>query len=246
MRAFSPGSVLRRVLAVCGVFAAALLGACGDNPNKGKIRYRLGFSIMVGGEVKSASSVLEVLFYGGGKNAMASPSAVRSYAKLMGGVAPIIDLGSRGMLAAAMWTDGEEYHRRKKEYGLTCQRPKGYDGFLNAFGKSAAELAALRVLRTELPERYYPSFIWIPAGASYRDAQQICWEEIPAVVGPDVRFQSAWVELAPDAPLIAALPISPPWLVELRNDERHRRKTRRAGEYVIQRYEQLERQALKP
>jgi len=54
----------RTALIVYGIVAAcvASLRACSE-PSDWTIRHRLGFSVVVDGEVKTASSVLELFFY---------------------------------------------------------------------------------------------------------------------------------------------------------------------------------------
>jgi len=232
----------RTALIVCGIGVAcvALLRAWSE-PSHWTIRHRLGFSVVVDGEVKSASSVLELFFHGGGWKPNPKNGA-RRYSDLNGGVAPILDLGSRGMLAAAMFTNGDEAVRRKRAYGLSCKNGSDYLHFWAVFGLYPSDLVKLRELRRELPEKYYPSFIWIPNGASFRDAQQICWEEIPKMIS-GVTFQSAWIELAPDAPLITLLPISAPWLDELRKNQVQGIQTA-SHKYKINRLHQLETQIL--
>jgi len=234
------------VIIVCGISAAcvALLRARADNPYRGKIRQRLGFSVLVDGEVKSASSVLEVSLYGGDPHVDPLGSVIGLHSNLNGGVAPILDLGSRGMLAAAMYPEDNEAGRRRTAYGLTCKLGSYWGEFWEAFGMYPRDLAKLRDLRRELPEKYYPSFIWIPNGASFRDAEQICWEEIPKVI-PGVTFQSAWIELAPDASLLTLLPISAPWLEELRKNQVGGIIYSDARKYKINRQSQLETQDLR-
>ena len=215
------------------------------NPGKGNVRFRLGFSLLVDGQPKSASSVMEVWYYGGGKNAMVGPGGTVGYAQLHGGTAPILDLGPRGMIAAAMAPDITEKGRRKREHNLSCTGGAYYAEFPGIFGLSPAQMAAAKSMKKELTEKFYPAFIWIPAGASYRQAQQICWEEIPKIVGSDVRFQSAWVELAPDAPLVKKLDISAPWLDELRKDQAEGRFISAPFQFKINRYSQLETELFK-
>jgi len=231
---------LRSALIVCGIIAACVASLWACTPSHWTIRHRLGFSVVVDGEVKSASSVLELFFYGGGWKP--NPKGALRYSSLTGGVAPILDLGSRGMLAAAMFTTYDEAVRRRKAYGLNCKPGSNYLHFWAVFGLYPSDLVKLRELRRELPEKYYPSFIWIPNGASFRDAQQICWEEIPKLI-PGVTFQSAWIELAPEAPLITLLPISAPWLEELRRSQ-VKAKFQGSHKYKIFRQRQLETQDL--
>lgn len=230
-----------------GVIAGgiALLSDFFDSPGRGIVRYRLGFSVLVDGQPKSATSIIEVYFYGGGKNASVGPGGTVGYAHLNGGAVPVIDLGPRGIIAAAMAPDITEKGRRKREYNLSCTGGAYYAEFPGIFGLPAAKLAAAKSMKKELTERFYPAFIWVPAGASYRQAQQICWEEIPKIIGPNVKFDSAWVELAPEAPLVKKLDISAPWLDELRNDQAEGRFISAPFQFKINRYSQLETELFK-
>jgi len=146
------------------------------------------------------------------------------------------------MLAAAMSSVSDEEYRRRAAYGLSCKLGSDYLHFWAVFGLYPSDLVKLHELRRELPEKYYPSFIWIPNGASFRDAQQICWEEIPKVI-PGVTFQSAWIELAPDAPVLTLLPIEAPWLEELRKNQVQGIQNA-SHKYKINRLHQLETEIL--
>src|SRR5215813_9318162 len=119
-----------RVLLVGMLLAVLVLYKACDNGG-GDVRFRLAFAVSVDGAVKTGSSIINVLFYGGGGTRSGSPYR---YYTLAEGVAPVIDLGSYGWLVAAMEYDGEEYYRRKRLYRLACAVPRMATGLLDAFG----------------------------------------------------------------------------------------------------------------
>jgi hypothetical protein len=206
-------SVLRAGLVLLA--ALFLFKAC-DNGG-GDVRFRLAFAVSVDGAVKTGSSVINVLFYGGGGTASGSPY---QYYTMTEGVAPVIDLGRHGWLVAAMQDDGEEYYRRKRRYGLACAVPRSATSLLDAFGLEVSDLRHRSGGRRVLAADYYPAFIWFPAGKPYEQAQQLCPEEFSSVIGAGVTLQSVTIELAPGAPLLKRLDIRAPWLDEIRIDQR--------------------------
>jgi hypothetical protein len=211
-----------------------LYKAC-DNGG-GDVRFRLAFAVSVDGAVKTGSSIINVLFYGGGGTKSGSP--YRYYTSTEG-VAPVIDLGSHGWLVAAMQPDGEEYVRRKRRYGLACADPRYAPSLLDAFGREVSDLRNRSGDKRVLAENYYPAFIWFPAGQPYEQAQQLCPEEFPSVIGAGIKLQSVTIELAPYAPLLKRLDIRAPWLDEIRVDQRER-FTRWGAAFKPNRQRQLE------
>ena len=209
--------------------------AC-DNNGGGDVRFRLTFAVSVDGAVKTDSSIINVLFYGGGGTKSGSPY---QYYTSTEGVAPVIDLGSHGWLVAAMAPDGEEYVRRKRLYGLACADPLYGPNLLDAFGREVSDLRKRSGGKRVLAENYYPAFIWFPAGKPYEQAQQLCPEEFSSVIGAGIKLQSVTIELAPDAPLLKRLDIRAPWLDEIRIDQR-RAFTRFGTNFKPNRQAQLE------
>jgi hypothetical protein len=136
------------------------------------------------------------------------------------GAAPAIDLGSHGWPIAAMEPDGVEYVRRKKLYGLACPEPRYATGLLDAFGLDVSDLRHRSGDKRVLTAKYYPAFIWFPAGKPYEQAQQLCPEEFSSVIGAGIRLRSVTIELAPHASLLKRLDIRAPWLDEIRKDQR--------------------------
>jgi hypothetical protein len=206
------------LIAVLFLFKACDNGG-GDGNGGGNVSFRMAFAVSVDGAVKTGSSIIDVLFYGGGETKSGSP--YRYYTSTEG-VAPVIDLGSHGWLVAAMQYDGEEYYRRKRLYGLACAVPRLAPSLLDAFGLEVSDLRNRSGGKRVLAANYYPAFIWFPPGKPYEQAQQLCPEEFSSVIGAGIKLQSVAIELAPDGPLLKRLDIRAPWLDEIRVDQRER------------------------
>jgi hypothetical protein len=205
-------------LGILLVAVLLLFKAC-DNGG-GDVRFRLTFAVSVDGAVKTGSSVINVLFYGGGGTKSGSPY---QYYTMTEGVAPVVDLGgSFGWLVAATDYDGEEYYRRKRRSGLACAVPRMAPSLLDAFGVEVSDLRNRSGGKRVLAEKDYPAFIWFPAGKPYEQAQQLCPEEFSSVIGAGIKLQSVTIERAPGAPLLKRLDIRAPWLDEIRVDQRER------------------------
>ena len=215
--------------------AVLLLFTSCDNGG-GDVRFRLAFAVSEDGAEKTGSSIINVLFYGGGGTKSGSPYR---YYTMTEGVAPVIDLGSHGWLVASMEYDGEEYYRRKRLYGLACAVPRMAPTLLDAFGREVSDLRNRSGDRRVLAENHYPAFIWFPAGKPYEQAQQLCPEEFSSVIGAGIKLQSVTIQLAPGAPLLKRLDIRAPWLDEIRIDQR-KSYTRFGTAFMPRRQAQLE------
>jgi hypothetical protein len=199
----------RGLLALPATVPVALLSACGGND--GTFRYRLAFAVSVNGAAKSASSIISVRYRGGQPG---WESGVTTYTTITG-VAPVIDLGQNGMLAAAMTYDPDAWANHK-----ACKKPLPADSLPGKFGLKLAALANLREGKRDLTDDYYPAFIWFPNGEPYERAQQLCPEEFSRVIGANIELRSITIEAAPDAPLRTRLEIKAPWLDEIRADQK--------------------------
>ncbi|PDT91078.1 hypothetical protein CO669_08360 [Bradyrhizobium sp. Y36] len=205
---------MRLIAAFVSLGALGLLAACGVGDDA-TFRYRLSFSLGINGAVRSGSSIIAVRYWTGG----ASWGTGKTTYSIVKGVAPVIDLGRYGTLVASMASNGEEWFRRKKQYGLTCKKPLTADSLPAKFSQEPAALANLRQGKRDLTDDSYPAFIWFPYGQPYERAQQLCPEEFPRVIGANIELQSVTIEVAPDAPLLTRLNISVPWLDEIRADQ---------------------------
>jgi len=205
---------MRLSAALVGLGALGLLAACGGGDDA-TFRYRLSFSVAINEAVRSGSSIIAVRYWTGG----ASWGTGKATYSIVKGVAPVIDLGQYGMLVASMASNGEEWFRRKKQYGLTCKKPLTADSLPAKFSREPAVLANLQQGRRDLTDDSYPAFIWFPYGQPYERAQQLCPEEFSRAIGANIELQSVTIEVAPDAPLLTRLNISAPWLDEIRADQ---------------------------
>ena len=198
-----------------GVAMLALLSGCdGGSAN---FRYRLMFTVEVNGMEKTASSIVNVHYYWG-NSVEASGASGFSEVK---GVAPVIDLGQGlGWLVAGLGADYAEHARRVEAFGLRCPQPGTAAAFGQVFAKEREELDRLSSGKRTLPVDLLPAFIWFPAGASYRQAQQICPEEFARVIDAGVKLRSVSVEVARDGPVLRRLEIKTPWLNEIRVEQR--------------------------
>jgi hypothetical protein len=211
------------LLAALLAAAALVFSACSTNVQT--FRYRLGFAVEVDGEVKSASSIIQVWYEQYGSQNAAGARGGSWYR----GVAPVIDLGSHGYLIASMSADcnypkDSELRFQKspvttsKVYGKVCKPPSYASELPKAFGLHAIELEKLRDGKRDLAGDNYPPFIWIAQGGSWRETKRICPEEFESVIGADVKLKSVSIEAAPKAALLHKLEIQAPWIDAMRSD----------------------------
>jgi hypothetical protein len=217
----------QRFLVLFVIATFSLLQSCGVI-SLATVHYRMAFEVEMNGKVKSASSIIE-LEYSSASSVSGRPTITRARR----GVAAVIDLGEHGTLVAALGPDqyGNEWMRRKKQFGLSCSEPESvkqlFDAAYGLDGKGEYDrtyLAKIRWLpagKRKLTDDHLPVFIWFPRGAPYKQAQQLCPEEFARVIGADVRLRAVSIELAPRAPVQLRLDIQAPWLEEMRNDKNH-------------------------
>ena len=197
-----------------GTAMLALLSGCGGG--SANFRYRLAMVVEINGVVKTASSIVNVYYYWGNS---VEASGARGFSAVKG-VAPVIELGQgNGWLVAALNVNYVEYARRKKDLGVACPVPKTAAEFGQVFAETREQLDRLSSGKRDLPANLLPAFIWFPAGASYKQAQQICPEEFSRAIGANVRLRSVSIEVARDAPVLKRLEIKAPWLDEIRVDQ---------------------------
>lgn len=120
MRGMADGK-FRKALNASGAFlvlATLALQGCGKpDPNNGNFRYRLTVNITVDGVAQSASSVINVSYYGDGT---VGPSGASYYSSATG-VAPTFDLGELGWLIAAMEPDSSQLNANVNLLGRGCK-----------------------------------------------------------------------------------------------------------------------------
>lgn len=199
------------------IAAALLQTACSDPEHNGTVRFRLSFVVDVGGETKTASSVIEVRYWGN-PNAGPSPSAVTTFFDWKG-IAPVLDLGPHGWLIAALAPNGARFDRLQGLDPPKCPEnidAKTYAAIAREIKNGTAEPQNTpRILPSELD----PSFVWVPANASYLEARPVCAQDFSRIIGKPMSLQAVSIELADDAPLLTLLPIKASWIDEIRADQ---------------------------
>ena len=222
------------VAAGLGVIILALLSGCGIG--SANFRYRLMFTVEMNGVLKSASSIVNV-YYHWGNSVEASGASGFSTVK---GVAPVIELGQgQGWLVAGLNVNYVEHARRQRAFGIGCPQPKSAAAFGQVFAQTREQLGRLSSGKRDLPADLLPAFIWIPYGASYKQAQQLCPEEFARVIGSSVKLRSVSVEVAQDAPVLKRLDTKTLWLDEIRIDQINH-FTKDGDQYKLDRQYQLE------
>lgn len=153
-------------------------------------RYRLTLAIEVDGKVHTGSSVIEIVWSGGPEFGDVGP-----YHPSIRGQAPVVDLGPRGTVVAAL-INGESYGAAS-------------DGALSAlwiaaraFGNDSTndQLSKLPKLtgRRDLAVDNMPRLIWFSNVADPKMALKLRADEIPKIVGANARLVNAFVEITRD------------------------------------------------
>ena len=177
-------------------------------------RYRLTVNIEVDGKVHSGSSVIEVTWHGGPEIGDVGP-----YTPTIRGQAPLVDLGVRGIVVAAL-INGEGYGRPSSgsAWGVLWIAPR-------AFGRESSvdELPDLPKLRgkRELASDNLPLLLWFSSPQDPNTAKKILVEDIPDIFGPSARFVGASVEIAGD-PILIDINQKLPWFQSWSDDYRAR------------------------
>lgn len=212
-------SPMRWRLALAVASALALAGLTTGCSNSVRFRYRLNVTLLVNGQPKTASSVIEVEYYGlnARKGGLSDMPAYMYYR----GVAPYFDLGRNGLLFAGMNYSSDEGSRQFEITRHDCGRANA-TMFPGVFGFRPSGLSDIPEGKTAtVPPKLYPRFIWVPDGGPYTSAKQICADRLEETLGLNLRFQSATVEVARHAPLLTWLPIKAAWLDKIRKDQAH-------------------------
>jgi hypothetical protein len=192
-----------------GAGAAYLYGR--NRPEVFAYRYRLHLAISIDGKVSTGSSVVEVVWqcgrsYGNKRNELGPchPS--------LGGQAALVDLGSRGVVVAALHT-GENIEP-VPDGAISAVWLCG-----NAFGNSSTneELPTLPQLvgRRNLVPSNFPRLVWFPKPADPGTATKVTVQTVASIVDPTARVTEAYVEITRD-PIVIDIPIKLPWFTELR------------------------------
>jgi hypothetical protein len=164
-------------------------------------RYRLQLSLAVDEKVHTGSSVIEVVWNCGPKIA-----GLGRCAPSLGGQAAVIDLGSRGVVVAAL------------RNGEVPQSDGAIDAVwfcAEAFGNKSSndELPALPRLsgRRDLSPDNFPRLIWFSNPADPKSAKKIMVGDVPYSMDPTAHFTEAFVEITRE-PIVVDVRRVLPWL----------------------------------
>jgi hypothetical protein len=223
---------------VLGIASLLMLSGCAFFP-VATIRYRLTVKVDVAGLEKTGSSIIQVK-YMHGSTVSGSPT-VYPYPK---GVAPVIDLGRNGFLILSI----DQYHTESQSlitrnensrcgakyyetahiaaYFLEHAFELGY----RRFDKTPKEAIALKIGRLRDGQQAQVSsrlaaFIWYPENGSITQGKYFCADELSEAIGIDIQLRSIKAEIANGTPVTAKLEISPPWLEQIRAQEKKREST---------------------
>lgn len=179
-------------------------------------RYRLTLSIEVDGEVRTASSVIEVVWKGGIPFGDVGP-----YVESRRGQATFVDLGKRGAVVVvlvapshmeggiAVWPEGVD---------VVWLASRAFDAMRGTGSLSAQEqLAPLTRLtgRRDLAPDNMPRLIWFSDVADPKTARVIYPADIPRLFGPGAHLAAAYVEITRD-PIVIDIDKKLPWYKALR------------------------------
>ncbi len=182
-------------------------------------RFRMTMEIEADGKLHTASSIIEVFYYGGGG------VAERRWHTSHKGVTPMVDLGPHGTVMAVFDYDAVAYRKRLAKLGIPVGpmgqgMPKSIDDVSIAAYNLPPEKLFWRLPKTEVPRNFLPSLVWLPRDAHWREADIILPEEMPARIDASVRFVRMAIEPAPWAWLVTQIDPAPEWLRKMRHDHR--------------------------
>jgi hypothetical protein len=170
-------------------------------------RYRLQLTLEIEGKPYTGSSVIEVSWSCGPKIADSGCAAT------LGGQATMIDLGSRGVLVATLYSGGSG-------------TPTGTDAvFLCAIafgnGSTHQELPTLSRLsgRRDLSPKDFPHLIWFPDRADRKSATRITLENLSSTIDPTAHFTAGSVEITRDW-IVIDVADKLPWYPDLRREQK--------------------------
>lgn len=165
-------------------------------------RYRLEMSLAIEGKVHTGSSVIEVNWSCGPKLA-----GLAQCASGVGGQATVIDLGSRGVVVATLYTGETVYPVPDGAVDVTwlCA---------NAFGNRSTteDLPKLPLLkgRRGLTPKNLPRLAWFSNPADPQTARKVTIENVASILDPTAQFTEAWVEITRD-PIVVDIAKKLPW-----------------------------------
>lgn len=200
-------------------------------------RYRLTIEVEVQGEIRSGTGVTEVSWERQPALGNAGPwhTEVR-------GQAILIDLDARGALLAlpvggpGPIDDGSTSPQflALRAFAGTHGIPAAKNPSISGYPITAEALKALSDLPPgTTPESFgMPRVVWLPDRASPPTARVIALDQLLDIIGPDVRFREARLEIV-DAPVTTDLATKLPWLKAMAAEEKQRRPVLKYGEFKL-------------
>jgi hypothetical protein len=175
-------------------------------------RYRLQVALSIDEKVHTGSSVIEVVWKCGPKI-----SGLGRCASTLRGQAAVIDIGSRGVIVAAL---------RSGYNVLPTPADRAVDAVAlcaNAFGNGSTneELPLLPRLtgRRALAESNFPRLIWFSNPADPTTATKVTPQDIGKIVDPSAHFTEAFVEIAKD-PIVVDIQKALPWFAAVQREQK--------------------------
>ncbi|MGH6709289.1 MAG: hypothetical protein ACREEK_09995, partial [Bradyrhizobium sp.] len=165
-------------------------------------RYRLQISISVAEKIYTGSSIIEVTWSCGPKIA-----GLGQCSSSLGGQATVIDLGSRGVVIAALRTGDNIIPVPEGAVDATwlCA---------NAFGNRSTieELPKLPLLkgRRELSPNNLPRLVWLSNPTDPMSVRKVTVGSVASTIDPTARFLEAFVEITRE-PIVADIPKKLSW-----------------------------------
>jgi hypothetical protein len=187
-------------------------------------RYRLEISLSVDEKVHTGSSVIEVTWGCGPKMA-----GLGQCASSLGGQATVVDLGSRGVVVATLYT-GEN----------VSPVPDGAVDATwlcaNAFGNRSTteELPKLPLLkgRRGLSPNNLPRLVWFSNPADPQSARKVTIENVANILDPTARFTEAFVEITRD-PIVVDIAKKLPWYPALLEAQKGKGTLSKPGHFQL-------------
>ena len=183
-------------------------------------RYHLTIKIEIDGKVHTGSRVIEVRWIAQPKIGDSSP-----YISSVRGQAPIVDLGARGALVAALHS-GDGFDRQISADILA----------IRAFGLTSGFEAYQRVTqetgRRDLAPDNRPLLIWFRDASDPKAAYPSTFGRIPDLFGAPARLVAAYVEITRD-PVVVDIGRKLPWYPKWAAEQRSRPITGMPGQFQL-------------
>lgn len=192
--------------AVCVVLTSAMLAGCYYWPET--FRFRITVAVMVDGELREGSSVVELRWSGKyGPKGIAGGRIAQ-----ISGVAPFVDIHPYGTLVAAFVpnTAGLPFLR------LGRKRPVSLDSFvLSAYGTSSYDINSAPRGKVTIGGYPMPQFVLLPADSrAPSDARPVFPWQFADEIAPSISLEGITIEPTSHG-VTTELPNPPPWLVTL-------------------------------